>query len=254
MPARDSGLDTGSLCAIVQARMGSERLPGKTLLALADKPVLAHVIERLRVCKNLDCLAVATSVRPADDAIVSLCKALSVQCVRGSENDVLERFVEAGSAIGAETIVRVTGDNPLIDPAIVDALADAMRRDPKLEYCFASNAPLGTSCEAVRLGVLRRVQALCDRPDQREHVTLFIRENPQLFNVMEIRSSLGTPGLRLTLDTEEDFEMLSAVFAALYHPGELLAVRDVIRYLQEHESVMRLNRDVRQRRPGNPVV
>ena len=253
MPVRDKRSDTGLLCAVVQARMGSERLPGKTLFMLAGRPVLAHVIDRLKAC-NLDCVAVATSVRPADDAIVSLCNELSVQCVRGSEDDVLKRFVEAASAIGAGTIVRVPGDNPLTDPNIVDSLADAMRQDPKLEYCFASNAPLGTSCEAVRLNVLRRVQALCDGAEYREHVTLFIRERPDLFSVMEIRSSLGMPELRLTLDTEEDFEMLSAVFTELYHPGELLAVRDVIRYLKDHEGVMRLNRDIKQRRPGNPIV
>lgn len=241
-------------CAIVQARMCSERLPGKALIELAGRPVLAHVIDRLRACKRLDCIAVATSVNPADDAIVSLCNELSARCERGSEDDVLQRFVGAASAIGADIVVRVTGDNPLIDPDIVDALVYAMRQDPDLQYCCAANSPLGTSCEAVSLTALRRVQAICERLEHREHVTLFIRERPDLFRVRELKSELGRPDLRLTLDTDEDFQMLSAVFRELYLPGELLAVRAVTDYLSSHEDVVRMNRNVQQRRPGNPVV
>jgi len=241
-------------CAIVQARMRSERLPGKTLLELAGRPVLRHLIDRLRACKSLDCIAVATSVNPADDAIVSLCNELSLRCERGSEDDVLGRFVAAASAIGAEIVVRVTGDNPLIDPDIVDALVDAMQQDPDLQYCYAANSPLGTSCEAVSLTALRHVQALCERHEHREHVTLFIRERPDLFRVKELRSKLGRPDLRLTLDTDEDFQMLSTVFRKLYRPGKLLAVRDVMDYLSSHEDVVRVNKNVQQCRPGNPVV
>jgi len=250
----DEDSPPGLACAIVQARMCSERLPGKTLLELAGKPVLAHVIDRLKACKTLDCVAVATSRNPADDAIVSLCNRLSVRCERGSEDDVLKRYISAASAIGADIVVRVTGDNPLVDPDIVDCLVDAMRRDPDLQFCYAANSPLGTSCEAVSLAALRHVQEICDRPDHREHVTLFIREHPDRFRLKELRSELGRPDVRLTLDTHEDFQVLSAVFHELYRPGQLLAVQDVIDYLSSHEDVVRVNKQVQQRRPGSPVV
>jgi len=254
MRALDDKAPPRLACAIVQARMCSERLPGKTLLELSGKPVLAHVLDRLKSCKTLDCVAVATSINPADDAIVSLCNELSVRCERGSEDDVLKRYISAASAIGADIVVRVTGDNPLIDPDIVDSLVDAMRQDPDSEYCYAVNSPLGSSCEAVSLAALKHVQDVCDRPDHREHVTLLIRERPDLFRVKELRSELGTPDLRLTLDTHDDFQMLSAVFRDLYRPGQLLAVREVIDYLSSHEDVVRVNKQVRQRRPGSPVV
>jgi len=241
-------------CAIIQARMCSQRLPGKALLELSGKPVLAHVIDRLKACKNIDCVAVATSDNPADDEIVSLCSRLSIRCERGSEDDVLQRYISAASAIGADIIVRVTGDNPLTDPDIVDCLVDAMSQDPELQYCCSENSPLGTSCEAVSLATLKHVQEICDSPDHREHVTLFIRERPDLFRVRELRSELGMPDLRLTLDTQDDFQTLSVVFRELYRSGELLPVRDVIDYLRGHEDVVALNKDVSQRRPGNPVL
>ncbi|MBN1593331.1 MAG: glycosyltransferase family protein [Candidatus Coatesbacteria bacterium] len=240
--------------AIVQARMGSTRLPGKALLKLAGKAVLEHVLERLLSCKNLCGVAVATSDHPDDNPIVELCRSISVRCERGSEENVLERYIDAADAIGAKIILRITGDNPLIDPEIVDSLAALLLDDPNLDYAYAVNAPLGTASEAVTLQALRRAGKESSLPEHREHVTLFIRERPQLFRVTEFRSELGSPDTRLTLDTQEDHQLLSAIFEELYSPGEVLSVRNVLHYLSEREHLLALNQSVRQHRPGNPLV
>ncbi|MCD6327018.1 hypothetical protein J7M28_05645, partial [bacterium] len=179
---------------------------------------------------------------------------LGVRCERGSESDVLARYISAASALQADIILRLTGDNPLVHPPIVEQLADAMQDDPSMDYCCASNAPLGTACEAVRFDALVRVKTLTDRPEHTEHVTLFIREHPDLFKVGEVRSELGMTDLRLTLDTHEDYQMLSTVFDSLYRPNRLLGVGEVVRYLDKNKDLRLLNESVKQRCPGKPVI
>ena len=254
MPGNRSAAQALSSAAIVQARMGSERLPGKTLLALAGVPVLQHVLDRLASCNGLDLIAVATSRSAQDDPIEKLCETLGVPCIRGSETDVLGRYILAASKLAAQIVVRVPADNPLCHPPIVDDLVSAMRSSPSLEYCYVTDAPLGTACEAVTLAALKKTASLSSRPEHREHVTLFIREHPELFSVARITSGLGNPELRLTLDTPQDYQMLSAVFDALYTPDRLLDVADVIDYLNRHDNVRAINASVRQKRPGMPVI
>lgn len=246
--------ETRCAAAIIQARLGSERLPGKTLLGLAGVPVLQHVIQRLQAVESLDMVCVATTQNDLDAPVCSLCHRLGIPYFRGSEENVLGRYTGAAATFGADIIVRVTADNPLIHPPIVGELVGLIRTRPEVEYCYATNSPLGAACEAVRFDALLRAESQCKTAEHREHVTLFIREHPELFSVREVKSDLGNPDMRLTLDTAEDFELLSTVFARLQRPGQLLDVRDVIEFLNQHEAVRLLNRDVMQRRPGRPLV
>jgi len=234
--------------------MGSERLPGKSLIEIEGAPLLQHVLLRAQAAELVDQTVVATSESQTDDPIAEFCGQQRVRCVRGSEEDVLSRYVKAAFESDAAIVVRITGDNPLTHPPIVDGLVSRMLVEPALEYCFASNAPLGTACEALTYPALCRVDDMAETKEHREHVTLLIRERPELFRVGEVVSDLGSPGLRLTVDTEEDLKLMRALIKALGKPGEPVRVRDVIAYIDRNKELRGLNEHVKQRASGRPRI
>ena len=177
------------MVAIIQARMGSTRLPGKVLKEVARKPMLEHVINSLKQAKTLNEIMVATSVNERDRPIIELSKRLGVGCFAGSEEDVLDRFLEAAEQVRADVIVRVTSDCPLIDPNTVDKIVRCHLQsnvDYTRTLIDASNSksfPRGLDTEVFSVKVLRRVHKLANKPYEREHVTIFIYERPELFRI-----------------------------------------------------------------------
>jgi glutamate-1-semialdehyde 2,1-aminomutase/spore coat polysaccharide biosynthesis protein SpsF len=226
--------------AIIQARMGSTRLPGKVLADLAGQPVLAWVVRAARAATGVDDVWVATSTAAADDAVVAWCKANGVPVHRGSEDDVLDRYVGAAKASGANVVVRLTADCPLLDPAVI---AQTIRLRAMTGVAYASNVdpptwPDGLDCEVLTADTLVTAAAEATRASDREHVTPFVRNNRDRFASDTLIAPL--PGLaaeRWTLDTPEDFLLLSALATRL-RPDQPPSYLDVLAVL-DHEPGLR---------------
>lgn len=237
--------------AIIQARMSSERLPGKVLKPLGGKPVLAHVIGRLRRAKLLDAVMVATSEGADDDPVADLAKAENCPVYRGSLHDVLARFAGAAQAADADVIVRVTADCPLICPEVVDVMLDLYRQPDGAKPRVVTNArvrtfPRGLDAEVFARAALDKANHDALAPHQREHVTPYLYEHPDLFAILDYTQPRNAAQARWTLDTAEDYRMLSAFFALIADSeratlGELLAVWDA------HPELHAINADVVQK-------
>ncbi|OAI39080.1 spore coat biosynthesis protein F [Actinobacteria bacterium SCGC AG-212-D09] len=230
--------------------MTSTRLPGKVLEPAAGRPLLEHMIERLRRCAALDGIVVATTTNPSDDPIETLARRLGVGCFRGSEDDVLGRVLGAARAHGAELIVELTGDCPLIDPAIVIE-AVARYGDGAVDYCsntLERTFPRGMDVEVFPVAVLAEVDRLTDDPIDREHVSLYIYEHPERFRLRSVRADPPRGAdVRLTVDTPEDLELVRAVFDALYPLDPAFGLTDMLDLLDARPELGELNRAIQQK-------
>lgn len=200
--------------AVIQARMGSSRLPGKILKPLAGTPMLGRVVAAARGVSDIDAIVVATSDAPTDDAVVAWCAEVGIDCFRGSETDVLDRFAKAAATAEAEIAIRLTGDCPFLDPAVI-AETVALRRVTGAAY--ASNVspptwPDGLDCEVMARDALDAAAAEADRPSDREHVTPFIRADRVRFPAVNLTCPIpGAQDRRWTVDTPEDFVRAEAL-------------------------------------------
>jgi spore coat polysaccharide biosynthesis protein SpsF len=237
--------------AIVPGRMESERMPGKTMATLAGKPSLQHILERLGRVDALDGIVVATTTRDEDDAIAACGDAVGVPVHRGSAEDVLARTLGAARQVGAESIVTVTGDCPLTDPAIVERTVRAYV-DAQPDY--ASNRlhgykyPVGMDVEVFPTRLLAELDRVATAPRDREHVTLYFYENPEQFNLLGIEPDdrHRRPELRLTLDTREDYATISALYDALYEGDPYFGLDAALDHLERHPELKQLNENVAQ--------
>lgn len=240
---------------IVQARTGSTRLPGKVLLPVMGRPVLAYQLERLMRVRA-DAYVVATTCEPADDAIVALALDEGWSVWRGPTNDVLQRYIDAATACDVRTVVRSTGDCPLIDPAIVERLVDRYRHGIAA-HVQTGNAPLsggipdGMGAEVCARSLLREIRRLDPTPEEREHVTLYLRRRPETYalEVLDFPEHDGLEHERWTLDTAADFELIRRVLEALWPANPAFTLSDVARLLDEHPDWRALNADV----PPGPI-
>jgi spore coat polysaccharide biosynthesis protein SpsF len=199
--------------------------------------------------ERVDQVMVATSTLPADDAIALEAEHLGIPCVRGSEEDVLSRYLKAATIAEATDVVRITSDCPLVDPELIDCVIKQYQEDGA-EYARLdlSRFPRGMDVEVVSLQALTRAYEDTDLPLYREHVTLYIYEHPEWFKHTAYRE--GDPAdsrYRLTLDTPQDWEVIAHIFSALYKPGQHLDYKQIIRYLNEHPEIAALNKDVEQK-------
>ncbi|MFO0851997.1 MAG: glycosyltransferase family protein [Gemmataceae bacterium] len=236
--------------AIVQARMGSSRLPGKVLLDLAGEPMLARVVVRLCRAKTVDAVVVATTVEPADQAVADLCAARCWPHTRGSEADVLDRYHAAAIEHRADVVVRVTADCPMIDPAVVDQVVRALLdRLPAIDY--ASNVvptrsfPHGLDVEAFTAAALDRAWREDANPAWREHVTPYLYRRPDLFRAHCVVHPVDHGAVRWTVDTPADFARAEAIYKHFGHDRFTWA--EALAADQAHPEWAIINRDVRQR-------
>ena len=205
------------IVAVVQARTGSTRFPGKVLADLQGRPLLAHVVERVRRSRCVDDVVVATSTAPGDDAVVDLARALGVAAVRGPEEDVLSRFVIAARQHGADVVVRVTADCPLLDPRLVDRVVAALLRSGADYACNLEPAtyPDGYDVEAFTVACLARMDREAVLDYEREHVTPRAREHSHEYRTATVRCRRDWSALRLTVDVPADLDRVAAILAAL---------------------------------------
>lgn len=236
--------------AIIQARMGSSRLPGKVLEVLGGEPMLARVVRRVGRARHVDEVVVATSDDGGDDAIQALCQAVGVRCVRGSLGDVLGRYWRAAQEAEAEEIVRVTADCPFIDPGLVDQMIEA-RRAQRVEY--VTNAlrpgrtyPIGLDVEVFTRGALEEAFERAAAPNQREHVTPYFYDGSSARPWALIRGERLLGDARWTVDTPEDLAFARAVLSR-YDEGAEGGWERLADFLEGHPELVEINRGVYQK-------
>lgn len=239
-----------STVAVIQARTGSTRLPGKVLLPLLAEPVLVHVVRRVARATALDAVVVATTVEARDDPIEALATAHGWLLVRGSEADVLERYLLAARMFEASRIVRVTSDCPLIDPVLIDRVAaalDAQGAD------YASNTlpprtwPRGLDVEVITRDALETAGLEDVDPASREHVTPYIYRHPDRFRLVAMPAEHDLSAHRWTLDTPQDYALIRRIYDALGH--DAFGWEEALAVIEANSSWMLLNRSVSQKQP-----
>lgn len=239
------------IIATIEARMTSSRLPGKVLLPARGKPMLARMVERLKMVPSLDGIVVATTVNATDDPIEALANELGIGCWRGSEDDVLKRVLDAARAFEADVIVELTGDCPLIDPAIVEQCVQAYTAAgvDYLSNILERTYPIGMDTQVFATRILDDVARRTDDPTDHEHVSLYIYRHPELYSLKNIAAPEGLhdPELRLTLDTSQDYELIDAVFAALLPKGPGFTLADILALLKAHPDLRKINDHVAHR-------
>jgi spore coat polysaccharide biosynthesis protein SpsF len=240
-------MSQSKIVALLQARTGSTRLPGKVLMSIGERPMLARVVERIERMHTLDTFAIATSVAPGDDSIAEMCAHEGWSCFRGPEQDVLERYLRAAQAMGASDIVRITADCPLFSWQQADRLI-AQHIAAGSDYahnltCWGSGMPLGTGVEVFTLDALERAWISGLGPNHREHVTEYIYENPQLFSIECQRASadLERPGYRLTVDTLDDLHLMRRIQEQVAPPDGVVDLREAIALLDQRPELAAFN-------------
>jgi len=236
------------IIAIIQARMGSTRSPGKVLMDLGGKSVLSRVVDRLRRAKRLDEVVVATTNSDADDAIVRECHQLKVGYFRGSENDVLDRYQRAARACAAQVVVRITSDCPLIDPELVDETIGAFQQQ-RADYgsnVFPRTYPRGLDIEVFTTAALEQAWNDAQEAYQREHVTPYFYEHPELFRLASLRGQVDYSQYRWTLDTAEDLVLLRTIYARFFNRDDFSWTK-VIRLMEHEPELAELNSQVAQK-------
>jgi spore coat polysaccharide biosynthesis protein SpsF len=244
-----NGTSNNRTVAIVQARMGSTRLAGKALLDICGSPMLAHVVRRAQAATLVDEVVVATTTSPSDDAIADLCASLSVRFTRGSEADVLSRYVDAARMTEAAIIVRITSDCPLLDPRLIDRVL-ATRAQHAADYASNTQAPRtfphGLDVEVFTRATLDRAHLEDTRPEWREHVTPYIYCAEGRFSLARVDADDDFSDQRWTVDTAEDLRFVRRVMSELGTDcTDHVLVRTWIRNHPEHTEI---NASVQQRR------
>ncbi|MBI5937884.1 MAG: glycosyltransferase family protein [Betaproteobacteria bacterium] len=239
---------------IDQARMTSTRLPGKVLKEVACRPLLEYQIERLRRVQNAHEVVIATTKNATDDPIIGLCERLGVSTYRGSEEDVLQRYYEAARAHGADVVVRVTSDCPVIDPAVVDA-AIAMFLAPPMLYDYVSNTqarsyPRGLDVEVFSFAALAAAQTEGRLEYEREHVTPYLYQHPERFRIGQLVAGEDHSQHRWTVDTAEDFELIGRIIATLYPVNPEFDLAAMLDLLRRHPDWSEINAQVMQKQLG----
>lgn len=235
--------------AIIQARRGSTRFPDKVFAEIDGKPLLWHVVHRLKYAEAIDGIIVATTVNPKDEKIEEWCKAESVDCFRGSEEDVLNRYFSASVAFPSDVVVRVTADDPFKEPKVIDQVIRKLI-DEKLDLVtnnFPPSFPEGLDCEAFTFDVLQTMERNAHDPFEREHVTQYVYRNPEKFKIGNVECGKQLSSYRWTIDNQEDYEMVKAVYAKRKEGAEeILLMDEILDILAENPEIPAMNSQVKR--------
>ena len=235
--------------AIIQARIGSTRLPGKVLLDLAGEPALARVVNRTQRATTLDEIVIATTTEPRDEVIVELCNSRGWAHFRGSEDDVLDRYYQAAKEYRADIVVRITSDCSLIEPEIIDLVVQELLEDSSLNY--VSNTlpprafPRGLDVEAMTFKTLERAWQEDKNPAWREHVTPYIYRTPGKFRLKAVTNEKDLSYMRWTIDTPEDLEFVRRIYNHFGH--DCFSWHEILELLNEHPEWLEISRGVKQK-------
>lgn len=231
-----------SVAAVIQAHMGSTRLPGKVFRKILGKPLLEHLINRLKASKKIDEIVVATTKSEKDDMIIKIAEYCGAKWFRGSEENVLDRILRAARKAGSTIVVRVTSDNPLTDPFSIDNMVEEHVK-AGADYTWIEGMPIGTAAEVVSIAALERANELAKDPYDREHVTPFIKRHGEMFKIQILSPSreLFRPNYRLTVDYKEDLDLMQEIFSCLWQPGKMFTLNQVVNLLDTHPELLAIN-------------
>lgn len=231
------------IVAIIQARMGSTRLPGKMLLNIAGKPTIQHVWERIRLSKTIDEIVLATGKDQDNDPLANWAEYNKVNFYRGSENDVLDRYYNAAKEAAADAIVRITGDCPLLDFQIVDKVVEEFKR---VNYDYVCNTqpptyPDGLDTEVFSFQALEKAWREAKLKSEREHVTSYIWKHPEIFKLGNILNDEDLSNYRLTLDTKEDLDLIGLIIGECQKQKKFCGLNEIIRIIKDHPEWLSIN-------------
>ncbi|MCH7745246.1 MAG: glycosyltransferase family protein [Chloroflexi bacterium] len=229
--------------AIVQARMGSSRLPGKVMLDVCGRPAIWHLMEQLNYASRLDDKVLATTTEPADNKLSRYAEQQGWNVYRGSEDDVLDRYYEAALEIGCvsgDVIVRITGDDILADPEIIDQVIELYTSNqPEVKHASnnrVSTYPYGSDVEVFAFEALEQSWRQASSDEEREHVTPYIRNNPELFPYVDVQSPEDLSHVRLSIDYSEDLEFNRRLFQGMYQLGNPpFHLKDILRCIEKYD-------------------
>ena len=229
------------VAAIIQARMSSTRLPGKVLLPLAGKPVIQHIVDRLKLCRSVRDIVVATSVDSSDDILAQFCTSQNINIFRGPLDDVLTRYAEAAFEYKADYVVRITADCPVIDPIIVDAIVTCALCGQYDLFSLGGSFPDGLDCSVFSVNALATASRLAKLKSEREHVGPFVEKNPELFKIghIELLKDLGHH--RWTLDEPDDYKVLELIYNNLYGEQNIFLTKDILDLFDRHPDLLDIN-------------
>lgn len=217
--------------AVIQARVSSQRLPGKVLLEVGGIPLLKYLVDRLRRAKQLDFIVLATSDEPSDDSVAALGRDLGLVVIRGPLNDVLGRFLLVSQQLELKSLVRVSGDSPLLDPTLVDVAASMFEAGGSdlVTNVFPRTFPKGQSVEVVAVEALCQAAELITDWEDREHVTRCLYRHPERFRIRNLEHDQNLSEMQLSVDTAEDFNLFGAMVARMTRPHWEYGVEELIR-------------------------
>lgn len=229
--------------ALIQARCGSNRLPNKVMKDICGKTDLEWVIRRVQRAKNVDEVIVITSIEKNNLPLIELCASLGVRVFIGSENDVLDRYYQAAKLIKPDYVIRITADCPMIDWEYLD---DALEKvDSSTDYLYQQDEdfPDGLDFEVVSFSVLKQIWRTAQLASEREHVTLYIKNHTEDFNIINYKCPIkGIDNLRWTLDEEEDYELIKCVYKHFVKEGkEDFLTKDILAFLKENPEIAKIN-------------
>jgi len=236
-----------NISAIIQARLASTRLPRKTLMTIEGESLLGHLVKRVKDCKLVDDIIIATTTKEHDDDIVKFAKSINLKFYRGSEEDVLDRFYKTAIKYNVKSIVRVTPDCPLLDPKVADLVVSHYVEG---NYDYVSNVlsrtyPDGLDTEVFSFQTLEKAWKEAKLPSEREHVTPYIYKHPELFRLFNVKKDgEDLSWMRWTVDTAKDFQFVNKIFSKLYHRNKIFHMEEVVRLLKESPELMEINRGI----------
>ncbi len=237
------------IVAIIQARMGSTRLQGKVLKDIVGKPMLWHLINRLKKSTLIERIVVATSTEDINRPICDLAKNSGVESFMGKEDDVLDRYYQAAKQFHADPIIRITADCPLVDPQVVDK-AIQYYLDHKEEFDYVSNAmmptyPDGLDTEVFSFTALKKAWDEARRQSEREYVTSYIWKNGQIFRLANVSHQEDLSFMRWTVDEDKDFLFVTEIYEGLYkNENEIFYMDNIVSFLEDHPELMRMNHGI----------
>lgn len=236
------------ILAILQARMSSNRLPGKVLKPLLGKPMMFRQIERIKTARRIDKIVVATSVESSDDAIASACEQFQQPCFRGDLDNVLSRFYQCAKPYHPSHVVRLTADCPLIDPGVIDKVIER-HLDGGFDYttnAFPRTYPDGLDVEVMTMNTLQLMAQQATAQDQLEHVTKYIRDHAEQFAMAEVCCEQDLSQQRWTVDNPEDFALVEAIYSRLYPTDPAFDYHQVMALYQQQPALFCVNQHLVQ--------
>lgn len=235
--------------AIIQARCGSTRFPNKVFANLSGKPLIWHVINRLKFTENVDEIILATTTNKLDDALEQWAKENNILVYRASEDDVLERYYGAATFSNADVIVRITADDPFKEPYLIDKAIKTLLNE-QLDFVCNNNPPTfpeGLDVEVFTYSAIKKAHEKSNDAFEREHVTQYFYHNPLEFKILNISNNINLSNLRWTIDTEKDFEMVKSVYYQLYKKdNSIFHMNDILELLENKPELASMNLDVKR--------